>query len=121
MAGVDRGAIAGTVLWALALYLGFSPLAQWVIDQINRGLNFAERSLYASEDEFERARPGWDAPNALLASLVSVGPFLGAGGLCNYGLGVSLGGSWGISLGVIACIGCGVYELGRHNGPASDA
>jgi hypothetical protein len=27
-----------------------------------------------------------------------------------------LGRSWTISMGIIACIGCGVYELGRRDG-----
>jgi hypothetical protein len=117
---LDTAAIAGTTLWALALYLGFSPLANWVMEQFNRWLNFAERSLYTSEKEFERTRKGREAQNAFLASLVSIVPFLIAGGLANYGIEVSLGRSWAISVGMIACIGCGVYELGRRNSQASE-
>jgi hypothetical protein len=117
---IDTAAIAGTTLWALALYLGFSPLANWVMEQFNRWLNFAERSLYTSEKEFERTRKGREAQNAFLASLMSIVPFLIAGGLANYGIEVSLGRSWAISVGMIACIGCGVYELGRRNSQASE-
>jgi hypothetical protein len=47
---IDTAAIAGTTLWALALYLGFSPLAHWVMEQFNRWLNFAERFLGISAD-----------------------------------------------------------------------
>jgi hypothetical protein len=117
---IDTAAIAGTTLWALALYLGFSPLAHWVIEQFNRWLNFAERFLYTSQEEFERTRQGREAQNAFLASLMSIVPFLVIGGLANYGVEISLGRSWAISTGMIVCIGCGVYELGRRNGQASD-
>lgn len=117
---IDTAVIAGTALWALALYLGFSPLAQWTIDQVNRWLNWAERSLYLSEAEFERTRKGWEAQNTFLASLVSVAPFLLVGGLVHYGLAISMGTSWSVSLGLISCVGCGVYELGRQAGQASD-
>jgi hypothetical protein len=90
------------------------------MEQFNRWLNFAERSLYTSEKEFERTRKGREAQNAFLASLMSIVPFLIAGGLANYGIEVSLGRSWAISVGMIACIGCGVYELGRRNSQASE-
>ena len=49
---LDTIAIAGASLWSLALYLGFSPVNQWVIEQLNRWFNFAERSLYTSQTEF---------------------------------------------------------------------
>ncbi|MEY3300307.1 MAG: hypothetical protein RLZZ597_3567, partial [Cyanobacteriota bacterium] len=35
---LSLGSIAGTVLWALALYLGFSPVADRVIDGCHRWL-----------------------------------------------------------------------------------
>jgi hypothetical protein len=38
------------------------------------------------------------------------------GGLCNWGVELSLGRSWAISMGILACMGCGVYELGRRDG-----
>ena len=113
---LNTTAIAGTSLWSLALYLGFSPLSQWVTEQINRWFNFAERSLYTSEAEFERTRKGREAQNAFYASLFSIVPFLVIGTLCNYGVEISLGESWAISLGILACMGCGVYEVGRRDG-----
>jgi hypothetical protein len=107
-------------LWSLALYLGLSPLSEWVMQQLNRWFKFAERSLYMSELEYERTRKGREAQNALYASVLSIVPFLIVGGLCNYGVELSLGTSWAISMGLLACIGCGVYELGRRDGQSSD-
>ena len=96
--------------------LGLSPLTEWVILQLNRWMNFAERSLYTSEAEFERTREARGAQNAFYASLLSIVPFLIAGGLCNWGVEFSLGTGWAVSMGTIACIGGGVYELGRRDG-----
>lgn len=109
-------AIAGATLWSLALYLGFSPVSHWVMEQLNRWFNFAERSLYTSEAEFERTQKGREAQNAFYASLFSIVPFLVIGGLCNYGVELTLGQSWAISVGILACVGCGIYELGRRDG-----
>ncbi|MEP0948696.1 hypothetical protein [Leptolyngbya subtilissima] len=94
----DTATIAGTALWAIALYWGFSPLADRVIST------------------FE----GWLGADSLAASLLGVLPFLAVGGLAHYGLTLSLGGSWAVSLGVLSAIGCGVYELGRRDGKASE-
>ena len=109
-------AIAGASLWSLALYLGFSPLSEWVIEQLNRWFNFAERSLYTSQTEFEKTRKAREAQNAFYASLFSIVPFLVIGALCNWGVEISLGRSWAISTGILACMGCGIYELGRRDG-----
>ena len=117
---LDTTMLAGSSLWSLALYLGFSPLSEWVMQQLNRWFNFAERSLYTSEREFERTRRGREAQNAFYASILSIVPFLVVGGLCNYGVELSLGPSWGISIGLLACVGCGVYELGRRDGKSSE-
>jgi hypothetical protein len=117
---LDTIAIAGASLWSLALYLGFSPVNQWVIEQLNRWFNFAERSLYTSQTEFEKTRKGRESQNAFYASLFSITPFLVVGALCNWGLEISLGGSWGISTGILACMGAGIYELGRRDGESSD-
>ena len=117
---IDTAAIAGATLWALALYLGFSPVADWVTVQFNRWLNFAERFLYTSEKEFERTRKARENQNAFLASLMSVVPFLVGGVLSYVLLEISLGDSWAISTGMISAIGCGVYELGRRTGQASE-
>ena len=112
---LDATVIAGVSLWSLALYLGFSPVSEWVIDQLNRWFNFAERSLYTSAEEFDRTRAGREAQNSFYASLFSIVPFFLIGALCNYGVEIGLGRSWAISMGIIACIGSGVYELGRRD------
>ncbi len=112
---LDATVFAGTSLWSLALYLGFSPLSEWVMQQLNRWFNFAERSLYTSSEEFERTRSARESQNAFYASIFSIVPFLVIGGLCNYGVELSLGRSWAISMGILACMGCGVYELGRRS------
>jgi hypothetical protein len=116
---INATTIAGASLWSLALYLGFSPISDWVIAQLNRWFNFAERSLYSSETEFEKTRVARESQNAFYASLFSIVPFLIVGSLCNYGVEISLGKSWAISMGILACMGCGVYELGRRDGQSS--
>ncbi|AFY50204.1 hypothetical protein Nos7524_4446 [Nostoc sp. PCC 7524] len=117
---LDTVAIAGASLWSLAIYLGFSPVSEWVIEQLNRWFNFAERSLYTSESEFEKTRKARESQNAFYASLFSIVPFLVIGALCNWGVEISLGRSWAISTGILACMGCGIYELGRRDGQSSD-
>ncbi|MCU0567459.1 MAG: hypothetical protein MUF49_12775 [Oculatellaceae cyanobacterium Prado106] len=112
--------LAGIGLWALALYLGLSPVSDWVMDQLARWMNFAERSLYTSTEEFERTRKGRESMNAFYASLLSIVPFLLVGWLCNWGIEASLGRSWAISVGILACFGCGVYELGRRDGRSQE-
>lgn len=108
-------AIAGASLWALGLYLGLFSFREWVIQQLQRWFNFAERSLYSSAEEFERTRSAREAQNAFYASFCSIIPFLLLGVLCNLGIELALGPDWGISLGVLTCVACGVYELGRSN------
>ncbi|MEH2369580.1 hypothetical protein [Nostoc sp.] len=117
---LDTIAIAGASLWSLALYLGFSKVNEWVIEQLNRWFNFAERSLYTSQSEFEKTRKARESQNAFYASLFSIVPFLVVGALCNWGLEISLGESWGISTGILACMGAGIFELGRRDGESSD-
>ncbi|MCC5609291.1 hypothetical protein LC612_21550 [Nostoc sp. CHAB 5834] len=117
---LDTIAIAGASLWSLALYLGFSPVNEWVIEQLNRWFNFAERSLYTSQTEFEKTRKARESQNSFYASLFSIVPFLVIGALCNWVLEISLGESWGISTGILACMGAGIYELGRRDGESSD-
>jgi hypothetical protein len=116
---ISTTAIAGASLWSLALYLGFASLRDWLTEQLNRWFNFAERSLYTSEAEFEKTRRGREALNALYASVCSIVPFLALGAVCNYGVELGLGESWAISGGIIACLGCGVYDLGRRDGQKS--
>ncbi|WP_369011282.1 hypothetical protein [Nodosilinea sp. LEGE 07088] len=95
---VDTATVAGTALWAIALYWGFSPVADRVIARCERWL-------------------GEESPAASLLGMV---PFLAVGGVTHYGLTLTLGGSWAVSLGVIAAMGCGVYELGRRDGQTSE-
>ncbi|WP_416676896.1 hypothetical protein [Egbenema bharatensis] len=113
---LDPTLLAGITLWSLALYLGLFPVSEWLMDRVAQWMNFVERSLYPSADEFERTRKGRESQNAFLASLLSIVPFLIIGGLCNWLVEISLGRSWTISMGIIACIACGVYELGRRDG-----
>lgn len=115
---LETTAIAGTSLWSLALYLSCSSFKRWMMEQLNRWFNFAERSLYTSTEEFEKTRASREAQNAFYASLFSIVPFLIIGGLCNWGVELSLGRSWAISMGILTCMGCGVYELGRRDGGA---
>lgn len=117
---LDTIAIAGASLWSLALYLGFSQVNESVIEQLNRWFNFAERSLYTSQSEFEKTRKARESQNSFYASLFSIVPFLVVGALCNWVLEISLGESWGISTGILACMGAGIYELGRRDGESSD-
>ncbi|MCC5602661.1 hypothetical protein LC653_10610 [Nostoc sp. CHAB 5784] len=117
---LDTIAIAGASLWSLALYLALSRVNEWVIEQLNRWFNFAERSLYTSQSEFEKTRKARESQNSFYASLFSIVPFLVIGALCNWVLEISLGESWGISTGILACMGAGIYELGRRDGESSD-
>lgn len=117
---LDKIAIAGACLWALALYLALASTREWVIKQLNRWFNFAERSLYTSETEFEKTRKARESQNAFYASLFSIVPFIIFGALSNWGLEISLGSSWGISTGILACMSAGIYELGRRDGANSD-
>ncbi len=112
---LDTAMIAGTCLWSLALYLGLSSIREWVIEALNRWFNFAERSLYLSSQEFERTRKARESQNAFYASLFSIIPFLVMGGLCNWGVELGLGQSWAVSGGMLMCMACGIYELGRRS------
>lgn len=112
---LDATAIAGASLWSLALYWGLFPVSEWVMKQLQRWFNFAERSLYLSEEEFEKTREARESQNAFYASIFSIIPFLVLGSLCDWGVELGLGRSWSISMGVIACLGGGVYELGRRD------
>ncbi|NEQ45097.1 MAG: hypothetical protein F6K00_16665 [Leptolyngbya sp. SIOISBB] len=118
---VNPMAVSGATLWALALYLAFSPVSDWVTLQLTRWFNFAERSLYLSQEEFEKTRVGRESQNAFWASMFSVLPFIALGTLVHYGVIWGLGGSWSISLGLLGAVGSGVYELGRRDSQASDS
>jgi hypothetical protein len=112
---IDPNTVAGVSLWAFALYLSLSSLREWIMMQLRRWFNFAERSLYLSVEEFERTREARESQNAFYASVFSIVPFFALGILCNYGVEASLGRSWAISMGMLACMAFGVYELGRQS------
>jgi hypothetical protein len=112
--------IAGVTLWSLGLYLGLSPASEWFSQQLNRWFNFADRNLYISQKAFEESQQARENVNALYASLLSIIPFLIAGALCDWAVEHTLGRSWAISTGLIAVIGCGIYELGRRDGQSKD-
>ncbi|BAQ63749.1 hypothetical protein [Geminocystis sp. NIES-3709] len=107
--------IAGSCLWCLALYIGFATLRESVIDGLYRWFNFAERFLYTSDAEFERTRKGRESQNAFLASLMSIIPFLAMGILSNWLTELTFGRNWSISVGILVCISCAVYDLGRRD------
>lgn len=113
--GINTTIIAGSCLWCLALYLSLATLRESVINGLYRWFNFAERFLYTSDVEFERTRKGRESQNAFFASLMSIIPFLLMGILFNWLTEVALGRNWLISVGILACISCGVYDLGRRD------
>lgn len=114
---LNAAAIAGAALWSLALYLSLSSLNTWVIEQLQRWFDMVAR-LNTSVEQFEKTQASREAQNALVASLFSIVPFLIIGGLCNWGVELSLGPSWAVSIGILACMSCGIYELGRRDGGA---
>jgi len=117
---LDATTIASVSLWSLALYLGFSPIATRLETSLTRWVMATRQSFSTNLDEFERTRQHNEANVAIYANLLSILPFLLAGVVCSYGVDLSLGRSWAMSLGILACVGCGVYELGRRDGQASE-
>jgi hypothetical protein len=117
---IDSARLAGAGLDSLALYWGFSPLAEKIITALEKWFDFAERSLYTSQAEFDRTQVARDSQNSFYASVFSIFPFLIAGFLCDYIVYLTLGSGWPISLGTIGCIGCGMYELGRRQQEEDD-
>ncbi len=105
---IDPVLIGGIGLWAIALYLSFYPVSQRLVEQLSHWLNFA------------KAGSAQDAQSTFWASIASVLPFLAIGGLCYYGIVISLGQSWAISVGLIACVAGGIYELGRRDGESPE-
>jgi hypothetical protein len=111
---LDATQVAGTSLWSLACYWALSPVNDWFMLRLQQWFNFAERSLYFSQEEFDRTKVGRESQNAFYASMLSIVPFFVMGGLLNYAIEHTLGASWPISLGVIGCMTGGIYELGRY-------
>lgn len=102
----DPAWISGVFLWALALYLMLSPLVARLTDTLEKQ---AVGWLAASSQQTT------SGPAELYASIGSIVPFVLAGGLCNYLLDISLGHSWTLSFGLIACMVSGIYEIGRRD------
>lgn len=100
--------VSGVFLWALALYLMFSPLALRLVGALEQQ---AVGWLTTRKNASDLAE--------LYASVMSIVPFILTGGLCNYLLDISMGRSWTLSVGIITCIGSGVYELGRRDGQSN--
>lgn len=107
--------LTSSCLWSLGLYLASVTVKNWLIEQLQRWFNFAERSLYPSEAEFERTRSARESQNLFYASLFSIIPFLVLGGICNWLVEWMLGHNWGISMGLIVAMSGGIYALGRQD------
>lgn len=75
--------------------------------------------MYTSQQEFDRTRPARESQNAFYASLFSIIPFLAIGILCDLAIEWGLGRGWSVSMGLLACIGCAIYELGKLDGENS--
>ena len=98
--------ISGIFLWALALYLMFSPLVLRLVSTLeHQALGWLASSKRQNKSDLAE----------LYASIFSIVPFVLAGGLCNYLLDISMGRSWTLSFGLIACMVSGVYEIGRRD------
>ncbi len=108
--------VASVALWTLAICWGFATAREWVILQLERWFNFAERSLYTTEAEYERTRVARESQNSFYASIFSIIPFVAGGIFFNYSIEQTLGAGWTTSIGLIACFGAGIYELGRQQG-----
>ncbi len=108
-------AIAAALLWAFGLYVSWGTARNWLMEQLQRWFNFADRSLYATEEEYERTRETRENQNAFYASIMSILPFIGLGSLLHWAVNWGLGGSWSISLGILTVIGGGVYALGKQD------
>lgn len=107
--------IAGSCIWSLAFYLTLSSVKEWIIEKLTLWLNFADRSLYLTQEEYDKSKKAREAQNTFFAAIMSIIPFLILGSLLNYGLDISLGKSWTISLGMMSCILGGVYKLGKYS------
>lgn len=112
---LNKMMIAGSCLWSLAFYISLSSCKEWLIEQLTRWFNFADRSLYLSQEEYDKSKATRNAQNTFYAAIFSIIPFLILGSGLNYGLDLGLGTSWTISLGMMACILGGVYELGKQD------
>lgn len=116
---LQTSSIAGWSLWSLALYVALFPLADGLMDRLVDWFNFADRSLYQSQKEFDATRSVRESVNQFYASLASITPFLILGAICTYGVEHHFGSAWAMNGGFLACGGCAIYQLGRRAGQAS--
>ncbi|ATS19401.1 hypothetical protein [Parathermosynechococcus lividus] len=100
-------AIAGSGLWAIALYWGFYPTSQAFIQRLSTWLS-GDVALVKAGDRAD-----------FWAGMVGVIPFVGLGIICFLLLSLGLGQSWALSMGLMGMVGGGIYELGRRNGQQS--
>jgi hypothetical protein len=112
---LDPVAIAGAALWSMGLYLGLTPVVEKLTDRLTVWMGNAERSLYATQKEFDESRTVREAQNTFYSSLLSVVPFLVIGTVLSIGVEISLGEDWVFSGGLLTTLLCGIYELGRRN------
>jgi hypothetical protein len=111
---IDPVVVAAIAVWSLALYLALSKLNEWLMNQLVRWFNYAERSMYASAEEYNRTKAARESQNSFYASILSIVPFLLLGGLMVYLVMLILDQSWAFSSGILAAIGGAIYELGRR-------
>ncbi|URR35149.1 hypothetical protein NBE99_10940 [Thermosynechococcus sp. HN-54] len=95
-------AIAGSGLWAIALYWGFYPTGQALMQRLVTWLG----------GEANQSAEFW-------AGMVGLIPFILVGTGCFILCSIGLGQSWALSLGLMATIGGAIYELGRRDGQQS--
>lgn len=119
LVSIRATALAGVGLWSLAFYLVMLPGVDWMIGKLMWWFDFAERSLYQSQQEFEQTRAVRESVNGLYASLATVLPFLLLGAICDYWLEVHLGQAWALTTGLLACGSSVTYVLGWRAGQLS--
>ncbi len=90
---VRPSTVGGSALWAVGLMWAFSPQKHRLMDRLDDGLPFD--------------------PLGILSSLIGTLPFIGVAAGIVWLTDLTLGQSWGASLGLLMCVSSGVYELGR--------
>lgn len=116
---VSTSLLVGASLWSLALYLSLSRLVDWTTDALTRWFNFAERSLYTSQQDFETTRSVRESVNRFYASLISTIPFLALGAGAYSFTQLYLGTTETILVGMICCALGLLYEMRRDTGESS--
>ena len=105
--------VAGTFLWSLGLYIGLDKFRESLLDGLESWLGkfFQAKSGAKSANRSEDS----DSPQEILASLISILPFIIIGICCHFFMEIGLGQGWSISTGILAVISCSVYDLGRKD------